>query len=85
MYVILPRVDHFDEAIKEMTPTGFPVIYSMEYLEQYKMIEIEDVFFALVASAIPGYVFLSKLFSVELSVGCNGECITYSTTLCSLV
>lgn len=71
--VILPRVDHFDEAIKEMTPAGFPIVYSMGSLERHKAIEIKDVFFALVASAIPGYVFLSKLFSVELSVGHCGR------------
>ncbi|KAM7454801.1 hypothetical protein BLSTO_04441 [Blastocystis sp. subtype 1] len=65
--IILPRVDHFDEAIKEMTPAGFPIVYSMGSPERHKAIEIKDVFFALVASAIPGYVFLSKLFSVELS------------------
>ena len=84
MCIILPRVDHFDEAIKEMTPAGFPIVYSMECRECDEAIEIMDVFFALVASAIPGYVFLSKLFSVELSVERWGKDLTCSTTLSSL-
>lgn len=66
--VIRASVDHFDEAIKEMTPAGFPIKYSKRYSMCFKAIGILDVLVAAIASAIPAYVFLSKLFSVEYSV-----------------
>ena len=70
-YLQLPVIrasDRFDEAIKEMTPAGFPIKYSKRYSMCFKAIGILDVLVAAIASAIPAYVFLSKLFSVEYSV-----------------
>lgn len=51
-----------------MTPAGFPIKYSKQYSTRFTAIGILDVIVAAIASAIPAYVFLSKLFSVEYSV-----------------
>ena len=49
-------VDSFDQTLKELTPSGFPITSKLCF-----------GFVGLLTSAIPAYLFTSKFFSVSLS------------------